>query len=123
MPTRARKICSVPRCPETIPGGGPSRCLAHRREVAREYETRRPDRTETMRFYRSAAWRKARAEALRRASGLCAGCGARAVDVDHIRALRAGGDPLGQDNLIPLCHGCHSAKSAMERPRRQGGRW
>lgn len=37
-----------------------------------------------------------------------------ATEVDHIKPLRFGGAPLDRENLQPLCHACHSAKTLAE---------
>ncbi|WP_409013596.1 HNH endonuclease [Dyadobacter sp. CY312] len=37
-----------------------------------------------------------------------------AVEVDHITALEAGGDPFDPENLQSLCKRCHVIKSAEE---------
>ena len=63
----------------------------------------------------SAAWRRMRASVLN-GEPLCRHCAARgllteATDVDH-----KSGDPSdnSSENLQPLCHECHSRKTAME---------
>lgn len=121
MPTRARKACVVPQCSALVPGGGPARCQAHRRAASREYEARRPDRAAIKAIYGSAAWRRARIEALSQTGGLCAECSLQATDVDHKLPIRDGGDPFDQGNLMPLCRSHHSRKTARETHAR--GRW
>jgi 5-methylcytosine-specific restriction protein A len=37
-----------------------------------------------------------------------------AVDVDHILAIEAGGDPWDHDNMQSLCHQCHSRKTGVD---------
>ena len=66
-----------------------------------------------------AAWRKLRAYILNE-SPLCEHCADRgltvaATDVDHIN-----NDPTdnSRDNLAPLCHSCHSIKTAMDQGKR-----
>ena len=55
-------------------------------------------------------WRRLRRWVLA-AGPLCVVCGRLATDVDHIVPRRLGGtDSL--DNLQPLCHECHSRKTA-----------
>lgn len=34
-----------------------------------------------------------------------------AVEVDHIKELQHGGAMLDEDNLQPICHACHVAKT------------
>lgn len=74
-------------------------------------------------FYRSTAWRKLRAEQLRR-QPLCERCLAQgrytpARVVDHIRPVNLGGAPLDLENLQSLCAVCHNRKSGTERHQRQ----
>ena len=74
-------------------------------------------------FYRSTAWRKLRAEQLRR-QPLCERCLAQgrhipARVVDHIRPVNQGGAPLDLENLQSLCAACHNRKSGAERHQRQ----
>lgn len=59
----------------------------------------------------SAAWRKLRARVLAE-HPLCLRCSDVATDVDHVS-----GDPSdnSRENLQPLCHACHSSKTARER--------
>ena len=69
------------------------------------------------RFYRSKAWRQARALALHRDMYSCRDCGGRATEVHHVRELNPENidDPaiaLGLDNLMSLCRACHSARTA-----------
>ena len=70
-----------------------------------------------IRFYRSKAWRQARALALRRDMYTCRDCGGRATEVHHVESLTPDNisDPaiaLGLDNLMSLCGPCHSARTA-----------
>ena len=74
-------------------------------------------------FYRSTAWRKLRAEQLRR-QPLCECCLAQgrhtpAHIVDHIRPVNQGGAPLDLENLQSLCVACHNRKSGTERHQQQ----
>lgn len=72
-------------------------------------------------------WQQARRVALNR-EPLCRYCMERgmvtaATEVDHIRALRDGGDNA-LDNLAPCCHECHLRKTMRDvsgRKRRQTG--
>lgn len=65
----------------------------------------------------SAAWKRLRAEVLAD-EPLCRMCTARglvvaATDVDHIEDSRADyTDDNSRENLQPLCHACHSLKTA-----------
>lgn len=62
-----------------------------------------------------ATWRKLRLLILRE-EPLCRHCGAAATDVDHVIPLAAGGTHA-RENLSPLCHSCHSRKTAADRLR------
>jgi 5-methylcytosine-specific restriction protein A len=112
MPTAPRAPCLVPRCPAFATSGG--RCLAH----AREDDRARPF-TAGRRWYYTARWRRLRADVLADAP-LCVACleAGRltpATDVDHVH--RHAGDPAAfwsRANLQPLCHACHSSKTATE---------
>lgn len=71
-------------------------------------------------YYRTAAWRVLRAEALRR-QPVCAtpGCGRRSVVADHIVPRSKGGaDALG--NLRGLCTECHNQRRQGGEPRAKG---
>lgn len=70
-------------------------------------------------FYRSAAWKAVRRQALQRDAFTCVFCGARATEVHHIRELTPDniGDPniaLNIDNLQCLCHKCHTTLTMAE---------
>jgi len=74
-------------------------------------------------FYRSQAWRKARAAFLA-THPVCSvpGCDARATDVDHVRTIRSGGDALDPAGFQAYCHPHHSQKTARtDRPRYRAG--
>ncbi len=66
------------------------------------------------RFYNSKAWKTRRKQKLT-ADPHCEHCKprkiTRATEVDHKKAINAGGDPLAWDNLQSLCHECHSRKT------------
>ena len=55
-------------------------------------------------------WEALREKALRRDGNRCRQCGARANQVDHIRA----GDDHSLANLQSLCSRCHASKSSAE---------
>ena len=61
-------------------------------------------------------WAALRLRMLERANWRC-GCGRYGNEVDHIRPLRAGGDPYDESNLQVLCGGCHAAKTRIENCR------
>jgi len=111
MPHRPLKPCTRQGCKLTVRKQGecPKECPRPRREP-----DERP--SPSARGY-DARWRKIRMGIL---SGepLCRACEKQgrvtlATDVDHIIPLSRGGtnDP---GNLQPLCHSCHSTKTARE---------
>lgn len=66
-------------------------------------------------IYRSPQWKAARLMAKRRDGWRCVQCGAKGrIEVDHITALRHGGDPFDLSNLQCLCPGCHARKTRLE---------
>jgi len=117
MPTRPPSPCTEPGCPRLVQSG---RCATHKRQHARAYEARRPDRTAVLEFYRSSAWRNLRDEVLAEHPA-CADCGALATQVDHVIALRDRPE-LGVEraNLRPLCRRCHSRRT-LAASRERGG--
>ena len=63
------------------------------------------------------AWKRLRAAALARDGRRCRRCGkAGILEVDHVRPVRAGGDPFELGNVQTLCRGCHIAKTRAEAP-------
>ncbi len=100
MPTR---LCLTPRCPNPATYRG--RCSTC--SPARERATH-PNRH----IYNTKRWQLLRRRILFNQS-LC-GCGAIAIDVDHITAIEDGGDPWAPANLQPMCQPCHAAKTNAE---------
>jgi HNH endonuclease len=86
MSARALTVCSVPGCPNARP------CPKH------------PQRRGSTR-----AWRRLRAQALRRDHGRCVECGALAVEVDHVLPRERGGRDV-LENLRSLCADCHDER-------------
>jgi 5-methylcytosine-specific restriction endonuclease McrA len=62
-------------------------------------------------FYKSAQWKKVRAQVLAR-EPFCRACKRVAQVVDHIVEIKDGGAKVSYDNLQPLCHNCHNKKTA-----------
>jgi 5-methylcytosine-specific restriction endonuclease McrA len=68
-------------------------------------------------FYASGAWRSLRKQILHRDLYTCADCDGRAEEVHHKTELTPDNinDPnitLNPDNLISLCHDCHTKRRA-----------
>lgn len=72
---------------------------------------------QTVKFYKSQAWKEARYDVLRRDGGSCACCGARASDgvqvhVDHIKPRSRYPElQLDTENMQVLCEDCNFGKS------------
>lgn len=62
--------------------------------------------------YRTARWKKLRAEILGE-HPQCFKCMRPAKVVDHIHPIKQGGSPWGRSNLQPLCHPCHNQKTRI----------
>ena len=87
------------------------------------------EQKESLPFYHTAAWKKARKAALQRDGGMCRDCMARllagygirlrrAEMVHHIIPLEERPDlALNLDNLVSLCNACHAARH----PEKGGG--
>jgi 5-methylcytosine-specific restriction protein A len=78
---------------------------------------------EMLKFYQSKQWRSLRNYKIQ-INPLCEICerkglveGAR--EIDHIIAIKDGGERLGLSNLQSLCKSCHGSKSAKEREARK----
>jgi len=109
LPTRLRRPCTFPGCPnleapETAGGKNGGRCQEHRRQPI-QYDSS---------HYRTPEWRALRAAQLERYPW-CAHCAdihvrVPATQVDHIRSRKRGGtdDP---SNLQSLCARHHAIKT------------
>lgn len=119
-----RKICCAPGCEDIAAPGGPH-CELHAEAAAQRLAERRAaaqrsERAQSFRaLYADPRWKRAARRFLDR-NPLCADCGElgvdeAATDVDHIEPHR--GDPKlfwDRKNWQPLCHRCHSRKTARE---------
>ncbi|WP_217597159.1 HNH endonuclease [Cohnella sp. GbtcB17] len=112
MPSKPKRPCSAPGCPNLTEG---RYCEGH---ADKARQTDRERGTSAQRGY-GAAWRKAREGWLRK-HPLCVACERQgkltpANEVDHIRPHR-GDKVLFWDRLNwqSLCKSCHSAKTARE---------
>ena len=100
MPTRPPSICATPGCAHTTDRG---HCPDHQPRYVRSpiYNTKR--------------WRALRRQVLTEEPWCRRNdCHQRAVDVDHIVALRHGGAPYDRTNLQALCRPHHAEKTALE---------
>ena len=106
MPTAPLNQCAETGCNELT---ARHRCPAHTSDQAKQYKARSSD------VYDTARWRALRRSVLLH-HPMCQtyGCRSLAVHVDHIVALRDGGDPWSRSNLQALCKPCHSRKTAHE---------
>ncbi len=90
----------------------PKRIPQHR-PAHRGFKVAQPPRESAHARGYDRTWQALRLMILRR-SPLCVKCGQGASQVDHIVPIRRGGARLDPDNLQPLCHSCHSSKTATE---------
>ena len=113
MPTRARRPCNKPRCPDlNVPGTG--YCAAHQAEATawkREHDAKRPNAA--ARGYGS-KWRQAR-EGWLKSHPKCVDCSELATEVDH-QIPHRGDMKLFWDrsNWRSRCKTHHSRKTATE---------
>jgi 5-methylcytosine-specific restriction protein A len=126
-----RKICSAPGCEEVATPGGPH-CEEHAARVAdrlaaRKAEAKRSDHALAFSaLYADPRWRRAARRYLDR-HPLCADCGElgaveAATEVDHIVPHRGDAQLFwDRSNWQPLCHRCHSRKTAREVFHGKGG--
>lgn len=116
MPARPLRICRHAGC-TTLTRDAYGLCPLHAEQA--EVARRALDRARgsaAARGYGS-AWRKLRVEVLR-SEPLCRECAkqgraVQATDVDHIVPRALGGSD-DRANLQPLCHACHSRKTARQ---------
>ena len=75
-------------------------------------------RTKSGEVVTTAAWRKLRAQVLKRDKYRCQlrepGCTGQATQVDHIVNVGAGGAPLDPDNCQSVCPQCNARKAQRE---------
>lgn len=115
MPPRTPKQCRARGCAKTTVSSH-GYCEAHA-DLANGWKRQSKGRTTTERGY-GHAWRKRRAEVLRRDKWLCQVCKRNgrvtaAVEVDHIvNKAAGGGDDLA--NLQAVCSACHRDKTRLE---------
>lgn len=114
---KARTICSWPGCGKAV--FLPNRyCDKHQKQKEKEkeearaaFDSQRGSAASRGYGYR---WRKFRKQYLR-LHPVCAVCGRLATEVDHIIPFKGDLSKVFElDNLQPLCHECHSRKTARE---------
>ncbi|WP_054948968.1 HNH endonuclease [Numidum massiliense] len=122
MPSRPKKPCAAPGCPNLTDG---QYCEQHAHKSAerdRYYDRHHRDK-QARTFYRSPEWKLVRQRALNRDSGLCQHCLRRkritmADMVDHIVPIRKAWHlRLDTRNLQSLCNSCHNKKTAEDKRR------
>lgn len=102
--------------PQRTPTFTPPHAAASRKAHAKAYERNRGSASQ--RGY-DRRWRKYR-QAYLHEHPLCVACKEEgrttaATDLDHITPVNDGGDFWDPDNHQPLCHSCHSRKTAREK--------
>lgn len=105
----ASRICTWPRCPELVDGGG--RCPQHRQQADRE-------RRSGASRYGTGHRNRFRPGVLAKNDGICSACGlAAAVVADHwpldrVELIARGMDENDPANGRPLCVPCHNTWTA-----------
>ena len=113
MPTKPKKHCAHPGCPNLVEAGR-RYCPEHEKEEQKRINANR-DPSKAKQY--DERWRRLRKLVIHR-EPLCRQCKKEgrltlATEVDHIIPLAQGGTNE-LDNLQPLCHSCHSRKTAKE---------
>lgn len=106
MPRRPLKPCTVPGCSRLVVVGC---CELHARRKRAFYKVQDENRV----FYSSAQWQRLRGWFIRR-NPVCLHCLRPAEVVDHIIAIKDGGEALNEANLQSLCNPCHQRKRGQE---------
>ena len=108
MPWKLAGPCGSPGCPRRAVHSG--YCQAHQHLIPIGHIVQdRPTAVTRGYDYR---WQVFRAGYLRR-HPTCADCGLPATDVHHLWRLEDGGPQYDVDNLMSLCHACHSARTRV----------
>lgn len=117
MPRRVGRPCAAPGCPAVVRGS--AYCAEHQRKkrVGGDAAAARPRRLSPSRRGYDSNWQRLRLMVLAERP-LCVECErwgrvAAATEVDHIVPLSEGGTNE-RENLQPLCHECHSRKTAAQ---------
>ena len=113
MPHRPLKPCTFPGCSRLVEKDC---CDLHARSKRSFYKAQDENRG----FYSSAKWQRLRGWFIRR-NPLCVLCLRPAEVVDHILAIKDGGEALSDANLQSLCNRCHQRKRGQEAHHIRGG--
>jgi len=118
MPRKPKRPCGHRGCPNLTDG---YYCEQHRKEHAKDYNTFRRDPASNKKY--SGAWRKIRARFIS-AHPLCEECRRSgrltpATEVHHVKPLSEGGGHEW-NNLMSLCHECHSRITMTATNARKG---
>ncbi|MEK6272359.1 MAG: HNH endonuclease signature motif containing protein [Actinomycetota bacterium] len=105
------RLCSTAGCTSQVVSG--NRCRECAREANRRYTS------QNKRYYGRAKWRHTRRKQLHE-QPLCEQCGALAEDVHHRVDIQDGGEVWAMDNLMSMCHACHSKITRAEQLNRAG---
>lgn len=126
MPTRSKKPCAKPGCPN-LAKTGQTYCSEHRedkkklkRQRDKEYNKKRD--LKLRKFYSSGRWRKVRNRYIRK-HPLCEYCKEKdevtpATEVDHVIPVKVRWDlRLDPENLKSSCHSCHMKKTKEDKKK------
>ncbi len=114
MPSRNPRPCTSWPCSHLRP------CPIHDKTNPELERQRNTKRTTSLTIYRSPRWRTLRTRILRaRPRCQAPACRQPSEDVDHETPIEDGGEPWAEENLVALCHSCHSRKTARDVARRR----
>ncbi len=113
MPRRPLNPCAFPGCSQLVEKGY---CDLHARSKRSFYKAQDENRS----FYSSGKWQRLRGWFIRR-NPVCVWCLRPAEVVDHILAMKDGGEALNDNNLQSLCNSCHQRKRGQEAHHIRGG--
>lgn len=124
-PHRAGRFCSVACSAQTMAEQHAAQpkpwALGNKWRIGKAPSNKRPPDLPPPKSYRGWRWPEERRRAVERDGGCCRQCGKEvgsAIPVHHIRSYRefaSWAEANALDNLICLCHSCHSQWHASER--------
>jgi 5-methylcytosine-specific restriction protein A len=128
MPSKSKKPCKYPRCPNLTQGVYCEQHTQVKEESKvvnnKQYDKYQRDPKSTA-FYNSKAWRQLRQLVFTKQLGLCQECLkdkqlVKGNVVDHIIEIKDDWSKrLDEDNLQVLCHGCHQKKTMLNKKMRE----